>query len=142
MKRTAAYSLLFLMPAALALGQTVEREIIDLENKIGQAIVNKDAAFVDRVWGDDFFYTGIRGEIKNKQDILRELKSGDLTFDLLQFDDIKVRHFGDTAIATGLATTKGRTPQGEVTGRVRYTRVYVKRQSAWQLIVFQGTSVQ
>ena len=139
MKSTFASVLVILATSAAARAQNHDREIIDLENQIAQAILNSDASFVERVFADDFFYTGIRGEVRAKQDIVNDLKSGELKFELMKFDDIKVRHFGETAVVTGLATTKGRGPKGEITGRFRYTRIYVKRQGAWQLILFQGT---
>ena len=39
--------------------------------------------FVDRVWAEEFVYTGVHGEVKTKADILAELKAGDLTFEVL-----------------------------------------------------------
>ena len=119
----------------------MDHEFIILENQIAQAVVQGDTAFMDRVWDDDFFYTGVRGEVKTKKDVLAEIRSGDLKFELMQFDDFRVRVYGETAIVTGHATTKERGPSGEITGRFRYTRVYVKRQGQWRLVAFQGTPI-
>lgn len=126
-------------PSAAASEQIAEREVRELESGIGQAVVSRDMAFVERVWAEEFVYTGVRGEIKGKADILAELQAGDLHFDVLQFDDVRVRVFGEAAVATGRAMTKGRSNQGEIRGEFRYTRVYVKRRGAWQLVAFQGT---
>jgi hypothetical protein len=49
--------------------------------------------------------------------------------------------YGETAIVTGRATTKGRSPSGEITGWFRYTRLYVKRPGQWRLVAFQGTPI-
>ena len=125
----------------LAGSETVEREVLDLEKGISEAIVKADAKFVERVWGDDFIYTGVRGEIKTKPDILAQLKQGSLKFEVMKFEDIRVKQYGDTAVVTGRATTKGRSKEGEISGQFRYTRVYVKRDGAWQLVCFQGTSI-
>jgi hypothetical protein len=76
----------------------MEHELIILENQIAQAIVQGDTAFMDRVWDDEFFYTGVRGEVKTKKEVLAELRSGDLKFELLQFDDFRVRVYGETAM--------------------------------------------
>ena len=124
-----------------ALGQEAEDELRQLEDKIADAVVRRDIAFVARVWAEEFVYTGVRGEVKTKTDILAELRAGDLQFDVLKFDDVRVRVYGDAAVATGRATTKGRSKQGEISGEFRYTRVYVKRLGAWQLVAFQGTPV-
>ena len=72
--------------------QQAERELLQLESQIGDAVVKQDTAFVDRVWGDDFFYTGVRGEIKGKADVLAELRAGELRFDVLRFEDIREAH--------------------------------------------------
>jgi hypothetical protein len=117
----------------------MRQEILDLEHTIAEAVVRGDTEFVRRVWADDFFYTGIRGEVKSKADILADLEAGTLKFDVMKFDDIRVRIYGETAVATGLATTRGRGSSGEITGRFRYTRVYHQRDGQWQLVLFQGT---
>lgn len=122
-------------------GDEPESELLKLESQIAQAVVRRDVAFVQRVWGDDFFYTGVRGETKTKKDIVAELESGELRFERLQFDDQRVRMYGETAVVTGRATTKGRGPQGEISGQFRYTRVYVRRSGQWQLVAFQGTPI-
>jgi uncharacterized protein (TIGR02246 family) len=121
--------------------EKVEQELLSLESQIASAVVERDAAFVQRVFGDDFVYTGVRGEIKTKKDIVAELESGQLKFSQLRFDDQRVRLYNETAVVTGRATTKGRGPQGEISGQFRYTRVYVKRDGQWQLVTFQGTPI-
>jgi ketosteroid isomerase-like protein len=136
----------FLVAAALPAasrpaGDEAEAELLKLEGEIAVAIVQSDVAFVQRVWGDDFFYTGVRGETKTKKEIVAELKASQLKFERMQFDDQRVRVYGETAVVTGRATTEGRGPQGEISGRFRYTRVYVKRNGQWQLVTFHGTPI-
>ena len=139
MKLIALIGFVIMTASASAFGNESEREVRQIEDQIGDAVVRRDATFVDRVWAEEFIYTGVRGEVKTKADILAELKAGDLQFDVLKFDDVRVRIFGDAAVATGRATTKGRSKQGEISGQFRYTRVYVKRSGVWQLVAFQGT---
>jgi len=121
------------------MGEEPERQVRELEDKIAGAIISSDVKFVERVWAEEFVYTGVRGEVKSKADILAELKAGDLKFEMMKFDDVKVQVYGDAAVVTGKAITKGRSKQGEISGEFRYTRVYVKRSDAWQLVAFQGT---
>jgi ketosteroid isomerase-like protein len=116
----------------------VEQEIRRLEDDIGRAIVARDLAFVDRLWDDDFCYTGIRGERKGKAEILAELTAGVLKFEQMRFEDLEVRVHTDVAVVAGLAITAGQSPQGPITGRFRYTRVYVRKQAEWKLVAFHG----
>jgi ketosteroid isomerase-like protein len=115
-----------------------EQEIRLLEDQIGQAIVGRDTAFVERVWDEAFCYTGVRGERKTKADILAEIAAGSLKFTVMRFEDIDVRLHGDTAVVAGLAITQGQSPQGPIVGQFRYTRVYVKKSGQWKLVAFQG----
>lgn len=137
-KRAALVATILLMPEA-AMADDSQQQVLKVEHAIGEAVVRRDADFMDRLWGDDFTYTGIRGEVKSKRDVLAEFKSGELRFSLMKFDDVKVRVYGETAVATGRATTKGQSNQGEISGEFRYTRVYVKRNGAWVLVAFQAT---
>jgi uncharacterized protein (TIGR02246 family) len=130
-----------LLFATTAAAETTTDQLLDLEKQIATAVVRNDTAFIERVWDDDFVYTGVRGEIKGKKEILAEFKSGTLKFTEMKFDNQRVRAYGSTAIVTGRATTKGHSPQGEIRGEFRYTRVYVQRDGQWQLVAFQGTPI-
>ena len=141
MRHISIVAVMILTATVSALGQESERELRQLEEKIADAVVRRDTAFVQRVWAEEFVYTGVRGEVKTKADILAELRAGDLQFEVLKFDDVRVRVYGDAAVVTGRATTKGRSKQGEISGEFRYTRVYVNRKGAWQLVAFQGTPI-
>ena len=116
-------------------------ELLKLEQKVGEAVIKQDVAFLDRVWSDEFTYGGVRGEFKTKAEVLAEIKSGTLKFEMLRFEDVKVRLYGNSAVVTGQAITKGRGPLGEISGQYRYTRVWVKQQGAWRLVAFQGTPI-
>ena len=118
-----------------------ERALQEVERRIADAVLGRDLDAVDRIWDDDFIYTGVRGEVKGKADILAELRAGDLRFDVLRFDDLRVRVYGGAAMVTGRATTRGGSVQGEITGEFRYTRVYARRQGRWRLVAFQGTPI-
>jgi hypothetical protein len=140
-KFIACLSLLVASSALAADAEDASQQLLDLEGQIAAAVVKNDTAFVERVWGDEFIYTGVRGEIKGKREILAELGSGKLKFTELKFDQQRVRVYGATAIVTGRATTQGESPQGAIRGTFRYTRVYVSRDGRWQLVAFQGTPI-
>jgi ketosteroid isomerase-like protein len=130
-----------LLAAMAPCAPAAEQQLRALEKQIAEAVVGGDVAFVERFWDDDFIYTGVRGEVKRKAEVVAEFKAGTLKFDLMRFDDIRVAVHGDTAVVTGRAVTKGRNSNGEITGEFRYTRVYVKRADGWKVVAFQGTPV-
>jgi hypothetical protein len=47
-------------------------------------------------------------------------------------EDIRVRVFGDVAVATACGMAKGRYKGQDPSGQFRYTRIWVKRNGQWQ----------
>jgi len=52
-----------------------------------------------------------------------------------------VRLYGDVAVVTGRATPKGIADGREFGEPIRYSRVYVKRDGRWQVVLFQQTRI-
>ena len=71
----------------------------------------------------------------NKQQHIDGITAGTLFAGKAEMTDRKVRIYGDTAVSTGFVTG--------VAGadKVRYIRVYVKRNNKWRLVAGQGTRV-
>jgi ketosteroid isomerase-like protein len=113
--------------------------LLALEQRLADAVRTADLGFLHGIWDDDFFYTGVRGETKNKAQVLAEIQSGTLQFDVMRFDDIRIRRYQNSAVVTGLATAEGSSPAGSIKGAFRYTRVYVRRPQGWRIVTFQGT---
>ena len=69
-------------------------------------------------------------------------KPGATRYDAFELDELAVRVYSDTAVATGRSTPKGTTAKGEpITGQFRFLRVWVKRQGRWQAVAFEGTRI-
>ena len=115
-RRIACLALFIGYFTASVAAEELSKKILDLESRIATAVIRNDTAFIQRVFGSDFVYTGVRGETKGKQEILQEFASGKLRFTEMKFDDQRVRIYGMTAIVTGRATTKGESPQGKIRG--------------------------
>ena len=52
-----------------------------------------------------------------------------------------MRIYGEVAVVTGRATPKGVADGREFVDPVRYSRVYVKRDGRWQVVLFQQTRI-
>jgi ketosteroid isomerase-like protein len=74
--------------------------------------------------------------------MLRAYAAGALHYEEYHADSVRVRVFGDAAVVTGLIVRRGRSQSGgDVSGRFRSTRVYVRRGGRWQLVSAQETRV-
>ena len=119
----------------------VEQQLIDLEKQRSEAVVKGDTAALDKMTAEDYEFTNPLGQVRTKAQILQDIKSGELKYESIDTDDVKARVYGNTAVLTGRATTKGQYGGKDVSGQYRFTRVYVKNNGRWQSVAFQQTRV-
>src|SRR5262245_36921493 len=127
MKRTLVITMLAIAVSSLALGQTngsktkqssnVEQAIKQLDNERIQAIQKSDTAFLERVYADDYIVIGTNGAVRNKAQVIADIKSGALKVESIKDDELKVRVYGDTAILTGRSTSKVKDKGQDISGQ-------------------------
>lgn len=124
MKLTLILTTLVITMTFLGVGQIkknkMEEEILNLEKEFAQAIIKNDAEAI-----------GFLGVIK----------SGALTHEMMESDDVSVRIYGDTAVVMGLTTSKGKFMGQDFTTRERATDIFVNQQGRWQCVFSQLTRV-
>jgi ketosteroid isomerase-like protein len=146
MKRIAiAVSVAGLVFVAAILAQTqtesVEQELIKLENEWADAWVKRDVAFFDRIIADDYTWTSPRGDVWTKAQDLALVKSGETVIKSWVLADMKVRVYGDTAVVTGRNTIKETYKGEDVSGQNRWTHTWVKRAGRWQCVAAHSSEI-
>jgi hypothetical protein len=58
------------------------------------------------------------------------------------YDSLTVRVYGSTAILTGIADNTGIFRGFPFSGKIRYMRIFVRRDNRWQAVAMQHTSMQ
>ncbi len=89
----------------------------------------------------DFIGFNPLGEELNKVQVLARVTSPDFELESLRHEDVRVRVFGEAAVATGLTVVKGRYKGQDAGGRFRYLRVWIRREGRWQAVAGQSTPV-
>jgi ketosteroid isomerase-like protein len=120
------------MPAQVAASK--EDQIGKLEDDWAAAMVKADLSALDRILAADFVSTGPTGEVQTKEGLLADLKTGKLKFESMHVDELKVRTYGDTAVALGMDTSKATYDGKDISGQFRWTDVFVKRNGRWQAV--------
>jgi ketosteroid isomerase-like protein len=118
-------------------------EIDQMEEAWRVAILKANSAELATLLADD--YTGItaKGAIQTKEQAIANLRSGALQLATLNISDRKVRVYGSTAVVTSVAELTGGKNDQDVTGRYRYTRVYVRNpQGQWKIVSFEASRIQ
>jgi ketosteroid isomerase-like protein len=120
---------------------SAEQEIRALETRWNEARAHADIATLDRLLADDWTVTHANGTTDTKAKYLADLGSGARKFSgAVSVSDFVVRFYGDTAIASGSSdstVTLNGQAQG---GKLHFTRVYVKRNGVWRMVVTQATT--
>jgi ketosteroid isomerase-like protein len=142
MKRIAiAVSVVGLVFGGVILAQTqtesVEQELIKLENEWAEAWVKHNVAFFERIEADDYTWTSPQGEVWTKPRDVAFVRSLDSVKDITMSyvtTEVKVRVYGYAAVVTGLDTIKETNKGKEVNRQERWTNTWVKRAGQWQCV--------
>lgn len=140
-----------LTAATLALGQrpharrdhrmSVEQAIRQVDEERIQAQIHADAVALDRIYAPDFIGIGPSGRVRTKPQVLSDFTSGDLKFQSITTDEVRVRVYGNTAVETGRSTMDGQDKGKTVPRDNRFTRVWVKQQGRWRLVANHYSSL-
>jgi ketosteroid isomerase-like protein len=128
--------------AAQGADAAAEQEVRQTIEKYRTALLQRDAATLEQIWADDYTFTNGAGETVSKAQRLAHLKSGATSLGSISEDEnMKVRVYGNMAVATGRITIKGQYSGKQASGQYRSLNVWVKGAAGWQLVANQLTPV-
>ena len=116
-----------------------QETLLRLEKEFEQAVISNDAAAVGQLLADDWIIVGPDGRIIDKSRFLEVIKTGALSHEKMESDDVRVRIYENTAIVTALTTSKGKFMGQEFTSLERATDIFVKQNDRWQCVFTQLT---
>jgi ketosteroid isomerase-like protein len=112
----------------------VEQVIRKLDDERIQAQIHADAIALERIYADDFIGVGPSGTVRTKPQVISDFTSGDLRFQSITTDDVRVRVYGNAAVETGRSTMNGQDKGNTVPHETRFTRVWIRQQGRWRLV--------
>lgn len=104
-----------------------------------QALLAADTVLLSRVTGSEFYEVNRFGQLRSRASNMQEIATGALKLTVVDYDSLSVRIYDNVAILTGIADNTGEYRGNPFTGRMRYTRVFVRRDGRWQAVVMQHT---
>jgi ketosteroid isomerase-like protein len=106
-----------------------------------QAALKGDSSVAEKNLSDDYTRTAADGKELTKSDVVNALKNGEVKFESIDASDMKVRMYGNAAVATYTVQVKGTNNGQDMSGNFRLTRVFGKRNGKWQEVAFAQTRV-
>src|SRR5499426_518342 len=105
-----------------------EKAVAALEQQWLQSQKTNNPDLVAPLIADKFIGTGVDGKITGKAELLAEAKATKYTS--MEYEDVKVTVFGDTAIATGGSKAKGTDGSGKpMDANGRWTDTWLRMQN-------------
>lgn len=128
------------MISSFAFAQTSadEKAVLEVEKQRFDAQVTRNYAVLEKVLGDDLIYTHSHGLQDTKQSYIQSLKDGKQTYESIGIQEQKINLYGKTAVISGVCLIKASNNGQTINSKIRYTDVYVKKGSQWQMVAWQS----
>jgi len=149
--RLAAFALALMLACSAFAAKAMPRnerhetrhEIDHLEDHWRSALMTANLGAMDSLLADDYMAITPNGMLQSKDETLASLRNGKVHIKSLQITDRKVRFYGTTALVTSKAEVNGSTPEGELSGSYRYTRVYARDpKGVWRIVSFEANKIR
>jgi ketosteroid isomerase-like protein len=120
----------------------IEKAITALEGQWMQSQRTNNPDLVAPLLADKFVNTSTEGKVRNRAETLAVAKA--TKFEIVEYPDVKVTVFGDTAIATGGFKGKGTDELGKpFDTHERWTDTWVKMPNGkWQCVASHGSNIK
>ena len=116
------------------MNEAMQAQVLELGRRWADAESRGDAAALGGLLADDFMLVGPFGFMLDKQQYLGSRRSGDLNHESFAWDDVRVRLYGDTAVAIGSQTQKSTYQGRDASGRFRVTQIAARLDGRWRLV--------
>jgi ketosteroid isomerase-like protein len=115
-----------------------EQAVMRIERELLNAIMKGDASASERHLANTYVFTAPDGTVQNKAQAVADLKSGALKLQSATLDGARVQVYGDTAIVTYSSNDKGTYKGRDISGKTRWTDVFVNQGGRWQVVAAHG----
>jgi hypothetical protein len=114
----------------------LSKQIEQINDEIGSALVQVELNTLDRLLADDYVYQNDLGTRLTKQQILTLFRTGNLRYDYVTSTNsrVVVDNTLSKGVLTSQAQSKGRLQGQPFNDKYAYTNTYEKRGSGWQLV--------
>lgn len=110
-------------------------------DEFAAAFTANDAEAADRLTTPDYTFVTPAGAVQNGEQRLAPLRSGDLKYELVKYDEVKIRVYGDAAVVTARVTVKSKLKGTDIGGLFRSTLMLVRTPAGWRLAASQANAI-
>ena len=125
--------------APIPTAQAGEKDDVDallqLENDMAQAWVQRDAQTLVRTLADDFALSGTGDCLIDKEEYVAGLDNPEFRATSATVDDLRIHVYSDASVVTGRAVYRGWFKKGgKYVRRLRFTDTFIRNDGAWKCV--------
>ncbi len=117
-----------------------ERYIKESEREWAESVASGDVRPIERILAEDFVGVDPDGSFYDKAKMLAETREAPKFFISNHLNEVKVRFYGDAAVAQGSETWVRRTGS-PLRGRFVWTDTWIRRNGRWQIVAAEDLIV-
>jgi hypothetical protein len=119
-----------------------ETEVMEADRKLNQLILQNKANEAEVFYLEDFILITAAGRMVTKKEILAEVASPELKFEINETYDVKVRVHENTAVLTAILHQKGSYLGKAFDAKLWVTDTWIKTGKGWKLLSGQAGAVK
>ena len=108
-----------------------EQALRQVISNLQKALQTGNASELDLIYADSFTFTGVDGTTSTKAQRLAAIKSGKLKYKSLTLENVKIRVYGDAAVATFNGQAKFAPGNENLDGKFMTTATFIKSNGRW-----------
>lgn len=136
----------FFVFSTAAFGQNESKSadaVIKTLQDICKAYEKKDTDVLLKYMSEDFTLTASDGSITTRDDEIKELKSGKVSYEVFENRDMKVRLYGDkTAVVTGRTVVKGEYEKNAIDAEFQFTDTLIRKDGHWRIVSSHASRIK
>lgn len=117
-----------------------EAYIIESERQWAESVASGDSSVIERILADDFIGVDPDGSLYDKPKMVADTKDAPKYFLSNHLNEVKVRFYGDAAVAQGNESWERRTGTPKH-GRFVWTDTWIRRNGKWQIVAAEDLIV-
>lgn len=118
-----------------------EQELLEVAAQWDQAMVTNDSLSIGEFMTNDWVIVGPDGSVDGKERFLSLIESGDLSHNVMETHDMKVRIYGETAVAVARGVSGGHYRGQQFLLTERTSCVFVKQSDRWRCVLTHLSSL-
>lgn len=139
MSKTLFFKFALLLMVKSALAQKTDTDVLTANAQIDAGVVKKDMKALEKLYADDFVFTHGSGLVDSKASWLKNIQNPEILYLSRKQDSTQVEMHGDVAIIIGRLDIEREQSEQIFKYGIWYVRVFVRRDSRWQLISHRTT---